>query len=241
MALPLLLPLAPAGIVISSIIQAVNTHKSIQANKEISNKQQENQLKLATLSIEAAKSRQINMQLFQERMADLGFERQLTIEEARASVQLKLNQLQFEQQQEIQLFIQSVNLEINQKNLSFQHFRLKQEQQLQKELADYQRETLFTRALQQRDIDKETIEYRKIMDEWSLDLCPSEIIQDKNPKNAPLSIIIATPHQHNNFPQIELSIAQILQSFYEKSAYINQSTCIVSPRYTLFLKNKGQP
>ncbi len=224
MPLPFLLPLVPVGMVISSVIQARNTNKSIQANKEIAKKQQENQLKLAALTIEAADKRQIDMQVFQERMAYLGFEHQLTIEKARTSFQFKLNELQFGQQQQIQSFIQSINLEINQKNLAFQNFRLEQEQTLQRELAEYHRETLFTKALQQRDIDKETIEYRKIMDEWSLDLRPSEIIQDKHPKNSPLTIIIATPHQHNNFPQIELSLSQGLQVFYEKPPYINQGT-----------------
>jgi len=155
----------PVAMVSSSLIMARNTDKSIQANKEIAKKQQENQLKLAILAIEAADKRQTDMQLFQERMAYLGFERQLTIEEARASVQFKLNELQFEQQQQIQSFIQSVNLEINQNNLAFQNFRLEQEQTLQRELAEYQRETLFTKALQQRDIDRETIEYKKIQDE----------------------------------------------------------------------------
>jgi len=50
------------------------------------------------------------------------------------------------------------------------------------------------------------------------------IIQDKHPRHSALSIIIATPHQHNNFPQIELSISQGMQNFYEKSPYTNQGT-----------------
>ena len=79
-----LFPLVFAGTLISSVIQVRNTNKLIQENKEISKKQQENQLKLATLSIESANSRQINMQLFQKRMADLGFERQLTIRRSKS-------------------------------------------------------------------------------------------------------------------------------------------------------------
>ncbi len=236
--------LAPLSSTFMSAVNARNVDLTTNTSKEIANKQQETQLKLAYLNLahqSALEERregfqadmEMSRQLFQARLANLQFGQQLTLEGARQEFQLRMNSLQNQQQREIQEFIQSVNLAINQGNLNFQRWRFEQETALQRELAKANRELQLTLAQYQRETALLLPEIHKILDNWPLNLAPSQILNSHhNSGLIPLRVFISPPdvdfdrfnHAPNqNFPKLEKKLAEGLGQVLNQHYQLNSS------------------
>ncbi len=201
MPLPLIPLLTPLAISIAGFLGFRNTNKTTSTSKEIAEQQQSNQLKLAYLNIQAQRDLeenrqhfQVNLELsrqqFQERMSYLGFQQQLTLREFDQQFQLRLRELDYQHQQEIEEYRARVNIAINQKNLDFQAWKLEQEMILQKDIAQFNRETQLAVAAYQRETNLQQPEVNKIYENWPLKLLPSQIL-NSHPNH--LRIFISPP------------------------------------------------
>ncbi|NEU72891.1 WD40 repeat domain-containing protein [Hassallia byssoidea VB512170] len=100
-----------------------------------------------------------------------------------------------------------------------------QERILQQQLVAYDRETRLRIAAQERETALKLPEVNKILDNWSLRLYPSQILDRTNYGRTPLKIFIAPPQVHfdqfddnrdERIPQIELTLAEGLRDFLNK-------------------------
>jgi DNA-binding beta-propeller fold protein YncE len=99
---------------------------------------------------------------------------------------------------------------------------LKQEKNLQKQLAAYQRETQLQISQQQRDTSLQLPEINKVLDTWPLRLYPSQILETYNShRHTPLKIFLAPPqikfdqveYNNENTSDIERILAEGLREF----------------------------
>lgn len=126
----------------------------------------------------------------------------------------------YQQVKDIQEFIQTVNGSIQTKSWSW---GFEQEKIFQQQLVVYQHETQLKIAAQERETALRLPELHKILDNWSLRLYPSQILDHNSHEPIPLLIFFAPPMQEeqvNNvvegIPEIELMLAEGLREFLNK-------------------------
>ncbi|MBW4572740.1 MAG: WD40 repeat domain-containing protein [Tolypothrix carrinoi HA7290-LM1] len=100
-----------------------------------------------------------------------------------------------------------------------------QERILQQQLVAYNHETRLRIAQEERETALKLPEVNKILDNWSLRLYPSQILEHTNYGRTPLKIFIAPPQVHfdqfednrdEGISQIELTLAEGLRDFLNK-------------------------
>ena len=130
-----------------------------------------------------------------------------------------------EHQAELERFRQQVQQEINERNLQFQGWKLGKEQELQRELAHYHRETQQLIATFQRETTLRQPEVNKLYETWPLRIVPLQILNDQpNGGNPPLKVIIAPPEVDSDkfgatvagVPKLEKGLAEGLRNFFGK-------------------------
>lgn len=220
MPFPLVPALGALAVSMSGFLGFRNTNKSTATSKELAKKQQEHQLMLAELNIQAQRNFEEDRQAFQERMAALGFAQQLTLREYEHEFQMRLRQLDHQQQREVEEFRATVSAVINQKNLDFQAWKFQQEIKLQFSIAAFQRETALT-----------SIEANRILDNWPLNIFPSQILKS-HPDHLRIfisppsleydrAINFTDPNKRNNFSKIEnflgSSLLNLLNQHYPRN------------------------
>ena len=145
--------------------------------------------------------------------------------ERNRAYQAEQARLSREHQAELERFRQQVQQEINERNLQFQGWKLGKEQELQRELAHYHRETQQLIATFQRETTLRQPEVNKLYETWPLRIVPLQILNDQpNGGNPPLKVIIAPPEVDSDkfgatvagVPKLEKGLAEGLRNFFGK-------------------------
>lgn len=154
--------------------------------------------------------------------------------------QLKLQHIQEIEKQksqanlsrELQEFVQQVEEARLQKNLDFQRWRLEQERTLQLELVKLNQELQRELAIYQRQTSLKALEEQKRLDNSPIWLVASDILTSQVEEIVPLHIFLAPPKiqfdrlptavdKVQDFPELELSLAEGLRQFWR--SYLAQN------------------
>ncbi len=162
---------------------------------------------------------------FQAQQAERNRALQAEQAERNRAYQAEQARLSREHQAELERFRQQVQQEINERNLQFQGWKLGKEQELQRELAHYNRETQQLIATFQRETTLRQPEVNKLYETWPLRIVPLQILNDQpNGGNPPLKVIIAPPEVDSDkfgatvagVPKLEKGLAEGLRNFFGK-------------------------
>lgn len=189
-----------------------NTKEIIKSNTALA-KRRDN-LQFAQLKLQYIQDKE--RQHFQAEQSRLAYERSMD-----------LGKLNHERQLELQQYIEEVQIKINDKTINFQRWRFEQEKELQLEILkrnqNFQRElTLF-----QRQTSLKTLEEQKRLEHSPIWVVASDILNSSVGEIMPLHIFLSPPKLHyerlanavntnKGFPDIELTLAQGLREFFKE-------------------------
>ncbi|MBE9143139.1 tetratricopeptide repeat protein [Planktothrix mougeotii] len=187
--------------------QAEQSYLSNQRVKEAQERQLTAQAEQATLSHQRAKELQERQLVFQAEQARLSQQRQ----------------------DELQKFIQQVQIIINDKNLDFQRWRFEQEKELQLQILQLNQEFQRELAIYQRQTSLKVVEEQKRLENSPVWLVASDILNSNITGVMPLHIFFAPPklqferfanaaNNNKGFPDLELTLAEGLRQFFKEYA-----------------------
>ncbi|MBD2480980.1 tetratricopeptide repeat protein [Planktothrix sp. FACHB-1365] len=190
---------------------------------------QEFQAEQSYLSNQRVKEAQERQLTAQAEQAALSHQRAKELQERQLVFQAEQAKLSQQRQDELQKFIQQVQIIINDKNLDFQRWRFEQEKELQLQILqlnqDFQREL----AIYQRQTSLKVVEEQKRLENSPVWLVASDILNSNITGVMPLHIFFAPPklqferfanaaNNNKGFPDLELTLAEGLRQFFKEYA-----------------------
>lgn len=205
--------------------QRENTVAIVQSNTALAERREEMQVAQLKLQYIQEKERQ----QYQAEQSYLSHQRAKESQERQLVFQAEQARLSQARQEELQKYIQQVQIIINDKNLDFQRWRFEQEKSLQLEILQLNQNFQRELAIYQRQTSLKVVEEQKRLENSPVWLVASDILNSNITGVMPLHIFFAPPklqferfanatNNNKGFPDLELTLAEGLRQFFKEYA-----------------------